>query len=719
MIVRNLILGLVLVLCSLTANSSLIKSNEIFHSVQYRNFVISPDGNIILGNAFTDGNHQLFAFNAGSSDGLEIFKLSNSGNKHIIDFAWIDSDTAYISYVGTLDKIYTRFIDFTFKNDTFEIDHFTVEAHGQVINTMYGQKDRLLFSKLDRGNRRYELIEIDLAQLRGLKKHSKRNHVKVFRTFKSLSYFLDNTTSFYVSDEDYSLEMIGQTYENYNSYSIYDKAKDEWREFYRSTDNSGSDSQSRLDIFKPVAKLNERYIIALSNLGRDKVSVVKYDTILKKDIEVLYSSENYDLKSATYNHKMNKLTAVSYVERGVTKQKFLDKVDQKLQQKLNNEIGLDSVFVINRSKDNTDLVIYANDASHPGKFYHYSVEKDKLRFLQNAMPDLHPYSFVKAQLLTVENELKRTVEGFLYLPDSTKNNPLVVMPHGGPIGVQDRNEFDRDIQFLINRGYAVLTVNFRGSSGYGKSYMNAGREQFGQGIEADIHLMTQKAFESPAIDSNKACIYGSSYGGYSAVTSTMLYPKTYKCAISAFGVFDLPLLYTSTNLNHSEKAKDAIGFVVGDIDTDYEQLKANSPLYKAEKIKVPILLFAGLEDEIATAEHSRRLDYVLNKLDKTEVTYHEYPRSGHGHSNWLGDIHQNLTLVNFLDKYISPKRNYDDSDKKVLAGDNYNLAMIYYSGYFVKKDNDRAIKYFRIAHDYGDERAAKYLRQLNVYEDVN
>ncbi|MCW8857827.1 MAG: prolyl oligopeptidase family serine peptidase [Kangiella sp.] len=712
---KNTLLTLAIIVFSISVQAKLVKSNEIFTNPQFNNFVISPSGQTFIGKSYLDGFHQLFAFQSTTNEAAEIFKLQNSGSLEIIDYNWIDSDTAYVTFKGNFNKYYTRFIDFTFKEDTFDIDYFDVEAIGFVINPMSTKDNRALYAKLNSDDEKFDLLEIDIEKLKSVKA-TKKNHQKVFDSFRNLSDGLDNTFEFFVSNKDYQLEMIGQYFEDYNTYSIYDLNTDSWREFFRVNKNTNEDKNySRLDIFEPVGAIDERFIVALSNMGRDKTAVIKFDASLKKEVDVLYESNSYDIKSATFDTIQNKLTSVTYVDRGVKKQKFLDKPNQALQKDLHQQIGLDSIFIIDSSLNNNDLVIFAYDSTHPGKFYHYNQELGKLRFLQNEMPDLHPYTFRKGRLLTAKNELDNIVEGFLFLPEAPNKHPLVVMPHGGPIGVQDRNEFDQATQFLVNRGYAVLTINFRGSAGYGKEYMNAGREQFGEGIEADINLLTQKAFAHPSVDKNNACIYGTSYGGYSAVTSTIIYPQNFKCAITAFGVFDLPLLFSATNLNQTESRKDAISFIVGDIDADYNKLKANSPLYKASQIKVPTLIFSGLRDEIAHPEHSRRLNYVLTELGNTEVQYHEYTLSGHGHRNWRGDIHQYVTIVEFLDRHIGKNKSYPKDDHNVLANDNFNVGMIYYNGTFVEKDTKQAERYLKLAHKYGDDRAAQYLRRLGIY----
>lgn len=718
---RTIFMGLLITMsCSLQAQ--LVKSNEIFTSSQFQRFTISPSGKAFLGKSFIDGNSQLFAFKAELSSALEIFKLKNQNDRYIMDFGWVDDDTVYVTYVAGTSytgrkRLFTRIIDIFFKEDDLEIDSFDMEVTGYVAHNMPTKEEKVLFARYYAYDETFELVELDITKLRETK-HNDYNHNRIFDLAPELSDGLDKLSDFYIN-QDYQLTMVEQEFEGYTSYSIYDSEKESWQEYFRLTaKKDDSNDQSRLTVFEPIGIFDQNHIVALSNINRDKTAVVKFNLELKKATEVLYETPYYDIQNATYDSNNRKLTSVWYVEKGISRQKFLDRGDKQTHETLYEAIGLDSIFIADTSVSSNDLVVFAHDATHPGKFYHYNKSKNKLRFLQNSMPDLHPYSFINGRYLVVKNELEQNVEGFLYTPKSADNKvPLIVMPHGGPIGVQEKNEFDRETQFFVNRGYAVLTMNFRGSSGYGKDYLNSGRGQFGLGIERDINLMVDKVITQYDIDSSKMCIYGTSYGGYSAVTSSILNKSKYRCAIAAFGVFDLPLLYSASNIHNLKEVKDAISWVVGDIDANYDLLKDSSPLYRANEINIPVLLFAGKKDEVAHPEHSRRLNYALEKLGKIDTEFYEYNYSDHGHNNWDGDIHQQLTALEFLDKHLNINREHiDPRDKLVIGNDYYLLGMIYYNGYHLEKDTQKATHYLKLAHDYGDIRAAQYLRRLGVYD---
>ncbi|MCW9028352.1 MAG: hypothetical protein OQJ80_05420, partial [Kangiella sp.] len=229
---KNTLLTLAIIVFSISVQAKLVKSNEIFTNPQFNNFVISPSGQTFIGKSYLDGFHQLFAFQSTTNEAAEIFKLQNSGSLEIIDYNWIDSDTAYVTFKGNFNKYYTRFIDFTFKEDTFDIDYFDVEAIGFVINPMSTKDNRALYAKFNSDDEKFDLLEIDIEKLKSVKA-TKKNHQKVFDSFRNLSDGLDNTFEFFVSNKDYQLEMIGQYFEDYNTYSIYDLNTDSWREFFR------------------------------------------------------------------------------------------------------------------------------------------------------------------------------------------------------------------------------------------------------------------------------------------------------------------------------------------------------------------------------------------------------------------------------------------------------------------------------------------------------
>jgi pimeloyl-ACP methyl ester carboxylesterase len=708
-------ISLVFVLFSVKAN--LIDSSDLFANNTYKSFDLSPSGEYMLSKVEMDGYVKILAFKSETKSAIEVFELSQKGSRAVYDYGWIDNDSAYVEFKQGENTRYVRFIDFTFTDDGgFDIDYFDLSTYGVVIDEMPEVENTVLYSKWNSYEDYYELFELDVSRLKGV---PLKKQYRQFSDYKNLTEYLEDTTEFYVS-KGHELNMIEQTYDDYYSYSIFDKETKRWNEFYRFStvtddENNADDLDKVTVVFKPVAVVGPSKIIAISNIGRDKSVVVLFDTKAKKELEVIYSSESYDVNGARLDRQGN-LEYVSLVEKGSFKRVYLKQNDTALQVDLIKRVGVDNIYIVGESLDKSQRLVYATDSSQPGKFYHYNSSNDKLRFLQSSLPDLYGHKFSKGEYLSAQNENNQLVEGFLYKPQANGRNPLIVMPHGGPIGIQDVNHFDREVQFLVNRGFAVLKVNFRGSSGYGKEFTNSGRGELGQGIERDIHLIVDKALSDRAIDRSKVCIYGQSYGGFSAVSSVIKFPDLYKCAISGFGIFDLPLLFGASNIQQIKEVKKSISRVVGDIDGNYTKLLENSPLYHAKDIKVPVLLMAGAKDFIASPEHSRRMNYVMNILGSTSHQYIEFLEAGHGHGIWNGERFQYLILTEFLDKQLGIERDYAKEKASTVATEFYALGYWYYEGVLVEKDTKLAEKYLRIAHQYGSEKAAKYLRRIGVYD---
>ncbi|MDU0353667.1 prolyl oligopeptidase family serine peptidase [Paraglaciecola aquimarina] len=190
------------------------------------------------------------------------------------------------------------------------------------------------------------------------------------------------------------------------------------------------------------------------------------------------------------------------------------------------------------------------------------------------------------------------------------------MPHGGPIGPRDINSFNSQVQFLTNRGYSVLQVNYRGSRGFGRAFKNSGRGQWGRKIEQDISTAVEQVTKQTSF--KHTCAIGASYGGYSSVMLAILHPKQYDCVVARFGVFDLPLIFNDRNTKKSDYLQKVWSKVVGEYTP---KLKDYSPVYFADLLKAPILITAGRLDTRASFEHSNRLKYVLEKTSMKLSTF--------------------------------------------------------------------------------------------------
>ncbi len=238
------------------------------------------------------------------------------------------------------------------------------------------------------------------------------------------------------------------------------------------------------------------------------------------------------------------------------------------------------------------------------------------------------------------------LHGYLTKPAGTNGPlPMVVEVHGGPFGIFDQWEFDDDAQILVQAGYAVLRVNYRGSGNYGRSFKQAGARQWGLTMQDDLTDATRWAIDKGIADPERICIYGASYGAYAALMGVAREPSLYACAAGYVGVYDLERM-------RREDARKARSFSTWTSEWvgAHGQLKSVSPIYLADQIKVPVFLAAGGKDERAPIEHSRDMEEALRKAGGTVRTLY-FPSEGHG---FYSEEHRRAYYVALLDFLAGP-----------------------------------------------------------------
>jgi len=219
------------------------------------------------------------------------------------------------------------------------------------------------------------------------------------------------------------------------------------------------------------------------------------------------------------------------------------------------------------------------------------------------------------------------VHGYVTLPPGKGENrlPMVVMPHGGPFGVQDIWKFNKDAQLLAAAGYAVLQVNFRGSGGYGGAFTQAGARQWGLKMQDDLTDATRWAIQSGLADPSRICLYGASYGAYASLMGVAKEPALYRCAAGYVGVYDLPMMHTRGDTQQAKWGRNYIKDWIG----EPASLAAVSPTQLADRIKAPVFLAAGGEDERAPIQHTELMERRL-KAAGVPVESLYFRTEGHG-----------------------------------------------------------------------------------------
>jgi dipeptidyl aminopeptidase/acylaminoacyl peptidase len=375
--------------------------------------------------------------------------------------------------------------------------------------------------------------------------------------------------------------------------------------------------------------------VVLSNRGSDRIGVYEYDMALKTIGRPLFLHPKYDigepLSFELNDEHTGRVVGVSFVDDFMKFALFdsgLNQVQSEIQTKLAKGAN---AAIVSWSQDRKIFVAYVESATDDGSYHLYSRESKSLSPFGKVRPQLRPEDLSETKAISYKARDGVLIPAYLTLPRGkpAKDLPLVVSPHGGP-WARDYIGFDWMVQALASRGYAVLQMNFRGSSGYGKAFLEAGNGQWGLKMQDDVTDGVMRMIADGTVDPDRVCILGASYGGYSALAGGALTPDLYKCVISVSGVSDLPEMLEEAENEYGRKSLAYQGLIgrVGDRRTDRKALAAVSPSRLASQFTAPVLLIHGSADDVAPIQHSKLMYNALLK-SKKGVRFVEIPNEGH------------------------------------------------------------------------------------------
>ena len=309
--------------------------------------------------------------------------------------------------------------------------------------------------------------------------------------------------------------------------------------------------------------------------------------------------------------------------------RFFDETsaDARLYRSLEAAFGGDAVFIASSTRDGRSVLVETWSGSNPGDFYIFDTVAKKAEHLISRGAWVDPDTAAKVQPYAFKARDGMELHGYLTLPAASAGAkpPMVVMPHGGPFGIFDDGSYDAEAQMLAGAGYAVLQVNFRGSGNFGRAYQHAGAKQWGAAMQDDVTDATRWAISQGHADPARVCIYGASYGAYAAMMGAAREPGMYRCAAGYVGVYDLPMMHTTGDVQRSGSGSTYLKEWLGSPN----DVAAVSPVNLADRIKVPVFLAAGGEDERAPIQHTKRMEAALQKAGvPVESLY--YSTEGHG-----------------------------------------------------------------------------------------
>ncbi|MCK5129082.1 MAG: S9 family peptidase [Clostridiales bacterium] len=284
-------------------------------------------------------------------------------------------------------------------------------------------------------------------------------------------------------------------------------------------------------------------------------------------------------------------------------------------------------------------------------YYVYNAATKKVRFLYNSNPKMKGYDYAPMEPMQYTASDGLTIHGYATYPVNMKHSalPMVVLVHGGP-WARDVWDFDPEVQFLANRGYMVLQVNFRGSTGYGKDFMLAGDMEWSGLMHQDILDAVDWAIDNGYANPERIAIYGASYGGYEALVSATKNSDVFACAVDMFGPSSLLTLVSSQPPQWNAYANNLYRSI-GDPAKDEAEMIKRSPLYYVEDISIPLLVVQGGNDVRVTPTESEQVVDAMKQAG-LPVDYLFFPNAGHGFSSRADVTTFYQKVEEFLAAYI-------------------------------------------------------------------
>ena len=586
----------------------------------------------------------------------------------------LSPDGEYFSYLAPFESRLNVFIQ---KVGDEEAIRITSESDRDISGYFWGNNKRILYLKDTGGDENFQLygVNIDGTGLKGLTIFegvrtqildrldeieeevivglNKRNP-QVFDPYRlnivsgELNIIAENPGNIvgWMTDHDGKLRIaiasdgVNQTY------------------MYRATEADEWIPSLTLDFRQSIEPLlftfDNEMIYATSNLNRDKSAIVLFDMVSGEEKEIIFETDEADVQYLSYSKKEKKILAAVYTtaKRQVH---YFDDDAKAMAQKVEAKLpGVEVRFTSENKEEDKFMIRTFSDKSR-GAYYLYDENTDDLIKLADLSPWLDDSQLCDMKPISYTSRDGLTIPGYLTLPKGygNKNLPVVINPHGGP-WARNNWGFNPEVQFLANNGYAVLQMNFRGSTGYGKAFWEASFKQWGQSMQDDISDGVQWLIDEGIADADRVAIYGGSYGGYATLAGLAFTPDLYAAGVDYVGVSNLFTLL-KTIPPYWAPMLDMFHEMMGHPQEDSLLLRQISPVFHADKIVAPLFVAQGANDPRVNIAES---DQIVKALEDQgiAVEYMVKDNEGHGFHNEENRFDFYRAMLAFLDKHLKSEQ---------------------------------------------------------------
>jgi dipeptidyl aminopeptidase/acylaminoacyl peptidase len=421
--------------------------------------------------------------------------------------------------------------------------------------------------------------------------------------------------------------------------SVYEPRKDKWRVLQR-LPRVGRQ-------FFPLAMGDDGHSMYVSsNLDSPLLALQRVD-LDGGSTETLYQSEQTDFRSVLFDrdHPVGVFGYTPYPAYH-----FFDKDSETTRryEAMRSTFPNATVVLGSTSEDGRFGVVGVETDRSPLTYYLYDNQQQTVVKLLSSRPWIDPAQMAQREAFVMRARDGLELHGYLTLPRGVPDQhlPMVVLPHGGPLGIHEIWTFDQEAQFLAYHGYAVLQLNFRGSGGYGREFEQLGFRHWGTTMQDDLTDATNWAIQEGLADRKRICIYGASYGAYAALMGAVREPTLYRCAIGYAGVYDLEL---DRKLSDTASTEAGLNYLDAALGTDPTDLAERSPATHAAQIKIPLLLAHGEADRRTPPENYGAL---AANLAHAGISFESILKKGEGHGfqNEANVFELYTRMLDFLDR---------------------------------------------------------------------
>ncbi len=589
----------------------------------------------------------------------------------------LSPDGQYISYLAPYADRLNVFVRRVDQDDDHAL-RLTNETERSVAGYMWADNERLLFMKDTAGDENYQLYGVrrDGTDLRAYTAFEgvrtsliddleeqpgyvmigmNRRNAEVFDPYRlnldtgELTLLAENPGNYqgWMTDHNGCLRAATAIIDGVNTQLLYRDTEEE--PFRPVLTTNFRDTVSFME-FTP----DNREVYAATNLGRDKTVLVRMNPATCEELELLYENDTYDIASISYSRRRKKLLSVYGTGHKEPVRHYFDKEEEQLRQRIKAHFPNNRYGIADTDKAERFYLIYVGGDRTRGAYWFYDAETDEARKIADLAPWIISDEMNEMHAVTYQSRDGLRIEAYLTLPDgltpdSAHNLPVVVNPHGGP-WARDCWGYSSEVQFLSNRGYAVLQMNFRGSTGYGRKFLEASYKQWGLRMQNDITDGVQWLIGQGIADPKRVAIYGGSYGGYAVLAGLAFTPDVYACGIDYVGVSNL-FTFMNTIPPYWRPMLEIMYEQVGNPETDNDQLAATSPALHAENIRVPLFIAQGANDPRVNKAESDQMVEALRQRG-VEVEYMVKDNEGHGFHNQENRFDFYRAMERFLAKHL-------------------------------------------------------------------